>query len=108
MSVAVHYHRNVHDDIEGIAEYIANDSMDAAVRFTPAVDATIRMLSEWPGMGGLKQFDDARLAGIRSCSVKGFPNHLILYRRDPDGAIRILTVTHGARNLAGILLRRLP
>jgi toxin ParE1/3/4 len=106
VKVGVRYHRDVRDDIKAIADFIAKNSIDAALRFAPAVDATISMLSEMPGMGSLKEFDDPRLIGIRSRAVKGFRNHLIFYRRDPDGAVRILAVTHGARNLPGFLLRR--
>lgn len=106
MRVSVRRHPDVRADVSAIIEYISNDSLDAAGRFGPSVDKTIELLAEWPGFGGLMQFEDPRLAGIRSFPVKGFRNHLIIYDRDADGAIRVLVVTHGARNLPGLLLRR--
>src|SRR5687767_9450389 len=106
MSVSVRYHRDVFSDIDEIVDYIAKDNLEAALRFAPAVTEAIRRLSEVPGSGGPRRFKNPRLAGIRSSAIRGFRNHLILYRQDPDGAVRILTVTHGARNLPGLLLRK--
>ena len=54
MSVAVHRHAGVAEDIAAIAEYIAHDSEDAAFRFAPAVEATVRGLAEFPGKGSIK------------------------------------------------------
>lgn len=107
MSAAIRRHPDVADDIAAIAEYIAHNSEDAARRFAPAVEATIRGLAEFPGKGSPKPFNHPRLSGIRSWAVDGFPNHLILYRREQDESIYIAAVTHGARHLPGMLLPRL-
>jgi plasmid stabilization system protein ParE len=106
MSVPVRRHPNVADDIAEVATFIARDNFDAAYRFGPATEKTIRGLAEMPGKGSPKHFPHPRLAGVRSWSVNGFPNHLILYRQEADGAIFILAVTHGARHLPGFLLGR--
>jgi plasmid stabilization system protein ParE len=106
VSAAIRRHPDVADDIAAIAEYIAHDSEDAARRFAPAVEATIRGLADFPGKGSPKWFEHPRLAGIRSWAVDGFPNHLILYRREADESVYIVTVIHGARQLPGILLPR--
>jgi plasmid stabilization system protein ParE len=58
-----------------------------------------------PGMGSPKLFKDTRLAGLRSWSVKGFPNHLIFYQRLENG-IMVVAVIHGARDLEPFLKRR--
>ena len=106
MSVAIRFSRDAREDVRGIAQYIAGDSADAALRFGPAVERTLEGLAAFPGKGSPKEFDHPRLAGIRSYAVDGFRKYLIFYRRDPDGAVRVLTVVHGARNVAGLLLRR--
>lgn len=106
MSVLLRFSEGVREDIGEIAEFIARKNVDAALRFSPAVEQTLRGLAEFPGKGSPKDFGVTDLAGIRSYAVDGFPNHLVLYRRDPDGAIRVLAVTHGARDLASFLRRR--
>jgi toxin ParE1/3/4 len=107
VSVGVRFTVDAREDVSGIAKYIAEDSVDAALKFGPAVERTLAGLAEFPGKGSPKEFDSPRLAGIRSYAVDGFRKYLIYYRRDPDGAIRILTITHGGRNVAGLLLRRM-
>jgi toxin ParE1/3/4 len=105
--VAVRFTADAREDVRGIAHYIAADSVDAALRFGPAVERTLEGPAEFPGKGSPKEFDSPRLAGVRSYAVDGFRKYLIFYRRDPDGAIRVLTVIHGGRNIAGLLLRRI-
>jgi plasmid stabilization system protein ParE len=51
-------------------------------------------------------FQNRQLAGIRSIPVAGFRKYLIFHRLEPDGAIRVLAVVHGARDLRKILMRR--
>ena len=85
----------------------SRDSPEAAFRFAPAVEATIRGLAAMPGKGSLKFPDHPRLADVRSWAVDGSPNHLILSLREADASIWVLSVTHGARQLPGMLLRRL-
>ena len=107
MTALVRRHPDVADDIAGIAEYISHDSMDAALRFAPAVEATIRGLADFPGKGSIKPFEHPRLGDVRSWAVDGFPNHLILYRLEQGGSIFIVAITHGARELPGVLLPRI-
>ena len=73
-------HRLVLQDIVDIAEYIARDSVDAALRFLDSTEATVGGLLDMPGKGALCEFEEAHLAGIRFWAVDGFPNHLIFYR----------------------------
>jgi plasmid stabilization system protein ParE len=98
-------HRAVADDIVEQARYIARDSVQAALRFWESCEQTLRWLLRHPGAGHLREFDDPSLAAIRSWPVRGFRNHLILYEVEETG-IYILTITHGARDLPPILLRR--
>jgi plasmid stabilization system protein ParE len=89
-------------DLEEIIDYLAARSPRAAVRFAQAVHETIGDLARMPGMGSPKRFRAKRLAGIRSWLVRGFPNHLILYR-PVDVGIEVFAVVHGARRLGRIL-----
>ena len=80
------------------AEYIGQDSPDAAERFMDATEETFRDLDEMPGMGHPHESPNPRLAGVRVWPVKGFRNHLIFYRPS-DGGVEILTILHGARDI---------
>ncbi len=106
MSVPVRQHADVRRDVRDIAVYIADYNASAAARFSYAVEATIDGLSDFPRKGSPKHFSDPKLVGIRSYTVDGFRQHLVLYRPDADGGITVLMVTHGARNLEPLLRRR--
>ena len=88
-------------DMEQIADYLAERSINAADRFLDACHAEFDRLAAMPLMGGLRGFADPWLAGLRSWTISGFPNHLIFYRPIEDG-VEILHVLHGARNLGSI------
>jgi len=92
-------------DLEEIIDYLAARNPPAANRFAQAVHETIEDLARMPGMGSPKWFREKRLAGIRSWLVRGFPNHLILYR-PVDVGIEVYAVVHGARRLGTILRGR--
>src|SRR2546423_13534417 len=98
--------RDVAEDILDIAAYISRDSMPAALRFMQQAERTVRWLLAHPGAGALRDFDDPRLANIRSWSVKGFRNHVIFYEVE-SGGIYVLAVVHGARDLPRFLRRRM-
>jgi plasmid stabilization system protein ParE len=107
VNVPVRFAAGVSDDVDGIVEYIAADSVDAALRFGTAVLRTLEGLSEFPRKGSLKDFgNDPRMKDIRSYAIDGFPNHLIFYSRDSDGGVRVLLVSEGHRNIAFVLRRR--
>jgi toxin ParE1/3/4 len=86
------------DDIDETSDYIARDNLDAARRFRATVREEIRSLSEMPGMGARREFDNPRLKEVRSWPVKHFMNYLIFYRPIEDG-IEVLRVLHGARDI---------
>jgi toxin ParE1/3/4 len=89
-------------ELEEQAAYIAQDSLDAALRFLRAAEATFGKLAETPEIGRLWASGDERLAGVRVWHVKGFENWLIFYRPSGDG-IEVLHVFHGARDLPPLL-----
>lgn len=85
-------------DVEDIANYIAKNSLEAAVRFLENTEATLRDVANSPGIGSLFESDYAELANLRFRRVKGFPNHLIFYI-EHAGAIEVVRILHGARDL---------
>jgi toxin ParE1/3/4 len=93
--------RALQDLIEQFA-YIAGDNVAAAQRFLEAAEATFHMLAQMPGAGRVRRYADARLAGLRSRSVRGFRNYLVFYRPTKTG-IEVVRVLHGARDIDAIL-----
>ncbi|WP_315861207.1 type II toxin-antitoxin system RelE/ParE family toxin [Anatilimnocola floriformis] len=90
-------------DIVDQALYLDQRSAAAALRFLDECDATIQMLQNSPGIGGLYLTSVQRLAGIRVFPIRGFPNHLIFYF-DHSTNIEIVRVLHGARDLDAALV----
>jgi len=68
------------EDLDELANYIANDNLQAALRFLEAARRTFRRLGETPGIGSPCVFQNSRLTGIRRWPIKSFENHLIFYR----------------------------
>jgi plasmid stabilization system protein ParE len=99
-------HRDVGDDILDLAAYIARDKLSAAPRFMDSTEATLKWLLRRPGVGSHRDFDEPRLANVRSWAVKGFRNYLILYEIE-EGGIYVLAVLHGARDLPRVLSERI-
>jgi plasmid stabilization system protein ParE len=101
----VRRHVDVEADILDLAAWIARDSRETAFRFLDAVETSIESLRTMPARGSRKTFRDRRLDGVRSWSVSGFPNHLILYElRGAD--VHVVAVAHGARNYRRLLRAR--
>ena len=50
------------------------------------------------GIGARREFDDPKLADLRSLPVTGFTNYLIFYRTTTT-EVQVLRVIHGARDL---------
>lgn len=80
-----------------LAEFIGLDSLDAAERFLDAVETSFALVHQNPGVGRLLELRSERLADLRVWPVRGFPNHLIIYRQFAEG-IDIVHVLHGARD----------
>lgn len=89
-------------DIIETVNYLADRDIGAAARFTRAVRTTEAMLADRPAMGSPRKFGGARLKGLRMHPVQGFKRWLIFYI-ERRGAIEILRVLHGARDLEALL-----
>jgi len=59
----------VDEDLAGLAQHIARDNVEAALRFLQAAELAFQKLSEMPGMAGLWESPNPRLAGIRVWST---------------------------------------
>lgn len=80
------------------ASYLLDQGGDGlADRFVDAVESTISMIAEAPGIG--RVWDRERVPGIRAWRVEGFPNHLVFYRVR-RGGIEIVHVLHAARDVS--------
>ena len=84
------------DDLDEQFAYIAEDNMDAALRFFDATRETISQLAKMPGIGSPVQ--NASLAGLWKRAVKGFNKHLIFYLTQDD-CIEVVRILHAARDL---------
>ena len=62
------------DDIESHATFIAEGSIDAALRFLERAEQTIKGLALFPASGAPFPSNVEALAGMRTKLVKDFPN----------------------------------
>lgn len=92
---------NADHDLDEQFLYIARTSQDAAVRFFHAAQETFKQLAASPHLGGVVEFRNARLTGLRVWRIRGFEKYLIFYRLFEQG-IEIVRVLHGARDIEGI------
>ena len=89
-------------DLEHQARYIAASSgPEAARRFYRSAEQTMRLIASTPGIGKTAPYRNRALANTRMFRVKGFPSHLIFYRRIAAG-IEIIRVIHGARDIENL------
>lgn len=87
-----------------MAEFIARDDLDAAIRFLDAVEETFRYLAESPDVGNPCHFRRAALTGLKRWHVRGFPKHLIFYFAS-ETEVEIVRVLHAARDWETLLDR---
>jgi plasmid stabilization system protein ParE len=91
------------DDIAGHAHRIAENNLDAALRFLDAVEATIELLCLFPEAGGAVPTNRVEADGLRAKLVNGFGNYVILYFVSNE-AIDIARVIRGGQELDQIAL----
>ena len=88
-------------DIIELADYIAQDSLQAAEQFISAVETAFRFLSQTPAAGALRDYLNPSLTGLRMWPVRGFAKHLVFYRETPEG-LEIVRVLHATRDIEGL------
>jgi toxin ParE1/3/4 len=102
MSFQISIHSTAMRDINEYADYISQNSIDAALRFYESVSETTRMIAEHPARWPRYEPADPRAGEIRRRAVIGFDKYLIFYRIGDD-AVEILRVMHGSRDIHSIL-----
>ncbi len=85
-------------EIDQIAQFLAQSSLNVALRFYDAINETTKMLAWMPRLGKRRIARNPVLAELRSWSVKGFGDYLIFYLPRRSG-IEVLHVVHGSRDL---------
>ena len=87
-------------DLAEIAEHLARESVETALRFLERVEVTLELLVENPGIGRVRFPDDPEVEGLRSWPVGRFGTYLIFYR-PVDSGIEVVRILHGARDIEG-------
>jgi toxin ParE1/3/4 len=88
-------------DLDEIADYIARDDLDAALRFYDAARRAFHFLSDYPRAGAIHVQSDPRFAEMRLWPISRFRDYLVCYIPLSDGVV-ILRVIHGARDVRRI------
>ena len=97
MSRAYRLTKRAEADVEAIADFIADDSVDAAVKVLLALEDAFVLLASRPGIGHARE--DLTDRPLKVWSVYSY---LIVY--DPVGdPLTIVAVLHGARDVAQLL-----
>jgi toxin ParE1/3/4 len=90
-------------DVDAAAGFIAQDSLQAALRFYDAVDRTYVEIREHPLRWPRYELDHPRLVNLRKRSVFKFGDYLVFYRTE-ESLIEVIRVLHGARDIPSILV----
>ena len=94
-------------DLDGLAAFIAEDSLETAVRLYEAAESVFQHLLSMPEIGATRDLGLNRLDGLRMWPIPDFPNHLIFYR-PTDAGVEIVRVLHAARDIPGIFEEERP
>lgn len=97
MSTTYHLTERAEADVEAIADFLAGDSVDVALKVVLALEDAFGLLASRPGIGHVRQ--DLTERPLKFWSVYSY---LVVY--DPSGdPLTIVAVLHGARNVTEIL-----
>lgn len=97
MSQAYRLTERAEADVEAIADFIAADSIDAAMKVVLALEEAFGLLASRPGVGHAR--DDLTDRPLKFWSVYSY---LVVYEPAAD-PVTIVAVLHGARDVARIL-----
>ena len=102
----ISYRQAASDDVVRQFRYylVTLNLPDIAVRFRDAVRRTVESLREHPFVGPRYGSSSPQLQNLRSWPVAGFEAIRIYYLLD-EGAIRVIRILHGKRDLKRILER---
>ena len=80
-------------DLDGHAQYIAKDNLEAGIRLYECAEQTYQALAEMPHLGVIYQFSKAELVGMRFFPIQDFPRYLVFYL-PMEGGVDIIRVLH--------------
>jgi toxin ParE1/3/4 len=84
-------------DLDSIAEQIAQDNLDASIRFLNSIDSTCELLERFPNIGTRRKAMEPALQNLRSYVVRGFRNYLIFFNVNQE-SVEIIRILHAARD----------
>jgi toxin ParE1/3/4 len=94
-------------DVDVVAAFIAQDNLNAALRFYDAIDQTYRLIRDKPARWPRYTLEHPRLQQIRKRSVMApFGNYLVFYHVI-GSAVEVIRVLHGARDIPAVLGEKL-
>jgi toxin ParE1/3/4 len=96
LSRRVSLSRAAEDDLDGHFLFLAEDSIETAMRFFAAAQRALDRIESLPEIGPRRGSSNPRLTNIRVWPIPGFPNHLIYYVTREDGLL-VLRVLHAKR-----------
>jgi len=88
------------DDLEGIWDYIAQDSPTAADRVEAAILAACESLARRPLLGARRS--EITPLPVRFWTLPRFPNFIVVYRPETQ-PLQVVAVLHGSRDLSKVL-----
>jgi len=80
------------------AVFPGQDDPLVARRFLAAAERVFAESARMPALGRLREFEDPRLAGLRSCLITPFDNYVAFYLHTATG-IDVVRVLHGAQDI---------
>jgi plasmid stabilization system protein ParE len=79
--------------------YVRQAGDEVARRFQKAVDSTLSLLCEQPGIGRIRRFRHPKLQGLRSFPLKRPFHRLLIFYRANKLTLQAVRLMHGARDL---------
>jgi len=89
-------------DITNHFLHIAENNLDAGLRFVDAAEAAVQCLAEMPDIGARKRFRGGSYPNVRMWAVPGFRNYLLFYTAT-DSTLEVLRVLHARENYRRVL-----
>jgi toxin ParE1/3/4 len=87
------------NDLDELAQYIAQDNLDAAFKLYDKARESFETLAANPFIGNQYPALSTELKNVLFFPVKDFPKYLIFYLPENDQTIIILRILHGSRNI---------
>ena len=89
-------------DIEECFVFIAENNLEAALKFLIAVEDSLEELSRFPMIGKEGRHRDERLFSYRIWRVRDHYSYLLFYKVTAE-SIELFRVLHGSRDIESIL-----